>query len=216
MGQLECSLTIKQSDNRIIKDILKLLVPEVKDYFDSILNNIRDPLKNLVIDAIKKAPEYDSLLNGNLKAEFGLPDSDSRVNAIIQTLDAINVKSKKIIIKGGEQLSGGFELTMIPINFSNILKLPEATFTTEKGDDLNWLQWLLLFGNETIIKDYEVKLGPNPKSRTGMAVMRGVISGKWSVPSRFAGTVNNNWITRAIDSVDNEIENLISTNIRRV
>lgn len=216
MSQLECSLTIKQSDNRIARDILKLLVPEVKNYFDSILNNIRDPLKNLIIDAIKKAPEYDSLINGTLKAEFGLPDSDSRVNMIIQTLDNINVKSKKIIIKGGEQLSGGFELTMIPSSYSSILSLPEATFKTEKGKDLHWLEWLLLLGNETIIKDYEVKLGPDPRSRTGMAVMRGVVSGKWSVPPQFAGTANNNWITRAIDSVDNDIENLITTNMRKL
>ena len=82
-------------------------------------------------------------------------------------------------------------------------------FKQYKGTDLNWLEWLLLFGNKTIIRDYVVEFGDNPRSRTGRAVMKGVKSGKWGVPPEFAGTKNNNWITRAIESADSEINSIL-------
>lgn len=99
---------------------------------------------------------------------------------------------------------------MIQSDYTDVLNSSAAVFKTEKGTDLNWLEWLLLFGSKTIIKDYEVEFGYNPRSRTGQAIMRGVKRGKWSVPYEFSGTQNNNWITRAIDSVESDIYKTLS------
>jgi hypothetical protein len=208
MVYLKGSLQIKETDAKISRDILQALLPQVDLYFKKIFKNVSGKIEALVINAIMAAPEYGSLLSGQLKAEFGLPDSDTRVNAIVDFCKKIQVSYKDVKVSNNS-IKGGFTINMIKSDFSDILSLSVASFTTEKGDTLNWLEWLLLFGNKTIIKDYTVQLGPNPRSRTGMAVMKGVISGKWGVPNEFAGTISNNWITRSIDSVDSQIQKLL-------
>lgn len=214
MINIQGSLEIKQSDGEISQAILKALLPQVDNYFKIVFNKVSLSIKDMVINSIKNAPEYNALISGNLKAEFGLPDSESRVNNIIEFWKNIVVQYNKVKIKNGSYLVSNFTISMIQSDFSDIINSPDASFTTEKGSQLNWLEWLLLFGNQTIIKDYEIKLGPNPNSRTGLAVMKGVVSGKWSVPSEFAGTINNNWITRSIDSIESDINKLLLNSLR--
>jgi hypothetical protein len=215
MATLKASIEILESNGDISKYILNALLPQVNTYFENVFDKVSKQIEEIVITSIKNAPEYSSLISGNLKAEFGLPDSESRVNNIIEFWKNIRVKYNTVKIKNNSTLSGSFILTMIPSDYSDVINLPSANFTTEKGSKLNWLEWLLLFGNQTIIKDYEIKLGPNPNSRTGLAVMKGTIAGKWSVPPEFAGIENNNWITRAIDNVESDINKLLKNSLRK-
>ena len=89
--------------------------------------------------------------------------------------------------------------------------MDEATVTDNQGQKLPWLEWLLLRGNQIIIRNYQVRMGASPYSRTNMAVM--VQSKKnWRVPMEFAGTITNNWTTRALDKVDAQIiDNIINS-----
>ena len=57
-----------------------------------------------------------------------------------------------------------------------------------------------------------MELGPNPNSRTGMAVMVGS-NNNWRVPPAFVGTITNNWTTRAIDRIENQVGNIIQKTI---
>lgn len=209
MTNLQGFLKLEESTGEINKKILEALLPQVEKYLKKLFNKVSEQIKVVVIEAIRKAPEYQSLLTGQLKAEFGLPDSEARVNSIINVWNNLTVEYKDTKISRGS-LYGGFKISMIPKDFSDVLTLEASSFTTEKGTQLNWLEWLLLFGNKAIIKDYTIQLGPNPRSRTGMAIMKGQLAGKWSVPSSYAGTANNNWITRAIDSVDDAINEILS------
>lgn len=106
-------------------------------------------------------------------------------------------------------IKGSFSLSAIQSDYTDILAIPESILITEKGQKLEWLKWLLLFGDKTIIKDYTVVLGPNPRSRTGNAVMVQETKSRWNIPPQFAGTLNNNWITRSIDSVNDEINSIL-------
>lgn len=214
MTYIKGSLKLVETTSQINKDLLYALLPQVDTYFKGVFTKVSSQIQDLIVNSIKSAPEYEALLSGRLKAEFGLPDSDSRVSSILQFWRNIVVEYRPVKVKNNINLSANFTINMIKSDFSDAISLGAATFTTEKGSELNWLEWLLLFGNKTIIKDYEVVLGPNPRSRTGLAVMRGVISGKWSVPSEFAGTINNNWITRSIDSVDSQINKLLLDSLR--
>ena len=208
------SLSVQGSVSNIANEMLKHIVPEIEKYFSRAFDTLKEDLSSLVVDAIRMSDEYNSLLGGQLKAEFGLPDSAARVENIIKYLENTNFQYSSILVSNGK-LKGKFSLNLIQSDFSDILSLPDAVFTTEKGSQLEWLRWLLLEGDTTIIKEYEVVLGPAPNSRTGMAIMRGTTKGKWSVPPQFSGTINNNWLTRVIDSVNNDIENLINLSLKR-
>lgn len=210
---INASVKILETDNKIYNDILKALRPQVDSYFKKAFNNVKNKLSDVVIQAIKDAPEYSSLIGGELKAEFGLPDSESRVNNIIDKWRKVEFSYQKVAITG-QSLFGTFSLNMIRDDYSDVINLESARFITEKGSQLNWLEWLLLFGNQTIIKDYNVIIGSDPRSRTGMAIMKGVKSGKWGVPPQFAGTPNDNWITRAIDAADEKIIDLLNDSLR--
>jgi hypothetical protein len=210
---IRASIEIVETNEKIAKDILKALKPQVEAFFQKAFESVKDNLADIVINAIKTAPEYSALIDGQLKAEFGLPDSVDRVSTIIDKWSKVQFKYEKVVIKGS-LLFGSFSFNMIKSDYSDVINLPVASFITEKRSTLNWLEWLLLFGNQTIIKDYNVVLGSNPRSRTGMAVMKGVNSGKWSVPTQYAGTPNDNWITRAIDSADSQIMDLLNKSLR--
>lgn len=208
MSNLRGDIFIVESNSEIESKILRALKPEINKYLEKVFAKTKLKITDAIINAITNSPEYNSLISGDLKYEFGLPDSDSRVNSLLNFWKKINTDYKSISISNSK-LSGGFTISMIQSDFSDVINSSAAVFTTEKGTDLNWLEWLLLFGNKTIIKDYVIEFGANPRSRTGRAVMRGVQKGKWSVPNEFAGTKNNNWITRAIDSADSEINSIL-------
>jgi hypothetical protein len=99
---------------------------------------------------------------------------------------------------------------MIKSDFNDLISMGESVVVTEKGTDLNWLSWLLIDGDAIIISDYMFVAGPFDTSRTGMGIMR-QSGGAWRVPPEFAGQINNNWITRAIDAAASEIDNTLQS-----
>jgi hypothetical protein len=213
MSTIRTKINLVETQDEIEDKILRALRPEVNKYLKKIFDNIKPQVINIVTKAIINSPEYNSLLSGQLKYEFGLPDSDSRINTILQFWKKVNAEYKTVLIQR-KKLVGGFVINMIDQSYADVLNLSVSSFITEKGSILNWLEWLLLFGNKTIIKDYTVEIGPNPRSRTGQAVMKGIQKSKWSVPSQFSGTPNDNWITRAIDSATPQINKLFNQAIK--
>lgn len=210
---MRASLKIIEDNSTISKRIIKELKTQLLPILTYAFTKSQQEITQIVQQAIVNSETYQSLSNGQLKAEFGLPDSDNRLDGILNFWTNIYAKFDKPRISNN-QITGGFKIGMIQKDFKDVLGLPEASFITSKKDRLDWLEWLLLFGNKTIIKDYEVTFGNYRTSRTGMAIMRGVTQGKWSVPSQYAGTLNNNWITRVIDSLDQSIMTILEKNIK--
>jgi hypothetical protein len=58
-------------------------------------------------------------------------------------------------------------------------------------------------------------MGNNPRSRTGSAIMVSSQKINWRVPAQFAGTVNNNWVTRAIERLDDSLLQQIEKELER-
>ena len=208
MCAINIKATILESDDEISRLIMKALLPEINSSLNSAFYKIKERLLLLVQTAITSSPEYTSIMSGQLKYEFGLPDSAARLSEILTFWKYINVEYNRAKING-TRLSGSISISMIKSDYSDVLSSAAAILQTEKGADLQWLSWLLLFGDKTIIKTHNVVLGPSPVSRTGGAIMKASSSGKWGVPSEFSGTANNNWITRAIDSVSQDIDSLL-------
>jgi hypothetical protein len=196
--------------------ILESLKDQMQDVFNSAIPKIEQQIRVAIKNSLQAQPEYEALTRGNLRFELGVPDSQDRTDSIIDAWIS-NVSLEKSIIKmNNHGLTGGFSLSMISSDFADVLMLPAATVTDESnGYSLPWLKWLLLDGGKIIVKDYSVVFGPNRASRTGFAIMKKDKSSNWRVPAEFAGTISSNWVTRAIDSLDESINNIIQAEIER-
>lgn len=210
------SVKILESDSTIRKMILEALQEEVESTFKKAIPEITDNIQKMINQTIRDAPEYTSLLNGQLRLEFGLYDAASQVSTIVDAwTNNITVDLKPIKITNAG-LSGGFSLGMIASDFNDVLSLSSANMEdTERGYSLPWLKWLLLEGGKVLVKDYQIVFGPSPYSRTGYAIMKSDSSSNWRVPAEFAGTITNNWVTRAIDSLTDEITTMMIQQIER-
>lgn len=205
---MKISLTLLETDSYIQDQILKALAKQVEPALTKTISKITPKIQTLLEEALKEEPEYSSLTSGQLRLEFGIPDV-SAVDSMVKKLAATAKISLNSVSIKSNSLSGGLSLTALEkSSMGGLIGDDSAVVVSEKGQQLPWLQWLLYEGNKPIIRNYEVKIGSNPNSRTGMAIM--IDSDKnWRVPPAFAGTLNNNWVTRAVDRVSNSIPKLI-------
>ena len=195
------SIKILESTNIIRRKILESIVEDMNKLFSQSLKSIDNKLKSLTREFIKSTITYASLDGGVLAAHFGLPQGGekARIDSIISTINN-NIEVKFDGFKrAGNSISGGVNIGILLSSFADILNLPEAVVTTERGQQLPWLQWLLLEGNRIIITDYEIRLKVG-KGRSGGGIMVREEAGIWRVPPEYAGTDVNNWLTNSLSS----------------
>ncbi len=209
------SLKVLESSTQIQQSILKSLVSILNKNFSQASQNIATRLKKMVKEAIEAEPEYQSLMSGQLRDELGIPDPGNRVNTIVNAwANNVNVNLKPVTINGS-RITGNISIGMIKEDYSDVLGLSEAIITDRStGSSIPWLYWLLLGGGDILVKDYEIKIGPSKRSRTGNAVM--VKSKKdWRMPSKFVGVAGNNWVYRAISRLDSTIEQMMQSELEK-
>lgn len=211
---MKFSLTVLESQS----DISKLILEQIRSIIDKAINKalprISSELKQLIAEALRSQPEYASLLSGTLRAELGLSSTDV-VNKLIDAMvNTLTIETNPIVINN-KGIKGGFKLTMIKSDDINGLIYTDiASVIDDAGYSLPWLEWLLLRGNDIIVKNYSVSYTPSEYSRSGMAIMV-PSSSNWRVPPNFAGTQKDNWTTRAISSVEKDIYLILQSNIEK-
>lgn len=189
--------SLSQIQNSIYKSLSKLI--------NRALPKAKIKIENRIIPIIRQAlissPEIQSLKGGILKLEFGLDNdpTDEIVEAIVRSLE---IRVKKV----DRKLNGGISILLQPDSFQNLLNLPSANQRIESGGSLPWLSWLLTLGDQVIIANYGVEFGPG--GRSGGATMSKSYA-PYKVNSSFSGTVDNNFITRAIARSSNQIKKAI-------
>lgn len=205
-------LKILESNSQIRQSILDSIKNHIEQALNKSIGPISSEIKSVVSTALKTEPEYQSLIGGTLRIEFGISDISSVDLVIDQMVNTLNITKNPITITN-LGLSGGFILTMIRSeDIDGIINSESASVITEKGIRLPWLEWLLLHSNKPIIRNYDVKIGPNPTSRTGMGIMV-ESSQSWRVPPEYAGTQQDNWTTRAISRVEYQLPKIFENNI---
>jgi hypothetical protein len=211
---MSISISLIESANQINQNILNSLLKQVESYMNGRINKLKIEIPQIVSTAISSSPEYSSLLGGRLKYEFGIPDSSSKLAGLINIWsNNIDIVYNKPTI-AGNSIKSSFTISMIKIDFSDVLFTSYAEMRDElRGYSLPWLQWLLLEGNQVIIPSYEFIIGSNRASRTGNGIMR-PSSASWKVPSFFSGTQTDNWITRALNSAEKDIQNVLDRNFK--
>lgn len=199
---MKFSLKVLETEQEIQKAVLKALLDDASKIMATASKRLTKKLPLVIETAITSQPEYSSLINGTLKDEFGLTNPTVKIDSLLDIWSNINVTYKKPNISGN-QIKSSLSIFAIKSDYSDVLGSAAAEQVTKKGQSLQWLDWLLNQGDKIIIKEYELVSG---KGRAGNVVMRKNVKGKWGVPPQFAGTPNNNWITRAIQSISGIID----------
>jgi len=205
-----------ESENEINKRIVKQIANSLNSAIMGAVPTISSQIKNLVKNAIVSSPEYNSLQGGVLQGELGVPSSGSRLSAILSIwLKNIQI-SRKPVRPVGDKISGGVTINMIRSDYSDVLGGAESVYITSNGQQIPWLEWLLLAGDKTLVADYifteDISFGT---SRTGLGLMKYRRTGRWHVPREFAGTIQNNFVTRALSSLGGEVINIMQKEVAR-
>ena len=194
------TIELLESDALISRKILQALSTEFNNRVQQQLPVILDKVRLQTVFFLKQTDTYLSLVGGELAAHFGLPINSrhAMVDAIIQKIaDNIEGEFKPTRVRVGD-FTGGLDLRILVKDLSDILTMAEAMVTTEKGQSLPWLEWLLIKGNKFIISEHEIHLRGGT-GRSGGAIMVKNTASAWRVPSQYSGVMTNNWLTRAFD-----------------
>lgn len=150
---------------------------------------------------IQGTEEYRSLLGGQLLGELGVPGIGERLHNILATVKRSVTVESTPVIRQGERIVGSLVVKMIPADYADLLGLPDASYVTAKGTNIQWLDWLLNEGDRIIVIGYEAKMAISSqeiaRSRTGLALMRK--GSGWRVPPQWSGTADDNFLLRAFD-----------------
>lgn len=205
---MNISVKLLESNATIESKIVKALLKDCSKFMNQALNFLQNNIPNIIYDSIINSPEYLSLTKGSLRLELGLPDAAPKIDGLIKVwISNIQYNYVKPTIMNNK-IKSSINIYGIKSDFSEVLGTQYAVLVDRaRGYTLPWLSWLLLEGSKTIVSNYDVFLGPNPRSRTGLAVMKQSTSG-WGI-SEYAGTESNNWITRAIDKSTPNINDIL-------
>lgn len=174
---------------------------------------ITNRLGELLVNLVKQGRTYRSLVNGDLRYEFGLANPQSQIDPILDIVrESVEFKFELFKYSRGK-VNGGFSIVFLPNGLSKIINSPTASYKSNSYD-IDWLDWLLTKGDAIIVFDHHIVFDLNTSqsvySRTGDALMfRG---GTWRVPAEFSGTETDNFLTieaesRAFQKAANEIIN---------
>lgn len=193
------------------RELLRAVIEALQNTFERAINDAVRKIGDVVYTALTTAPEYNAMLpGGELYGEIGNPDIEKDLNIIINTLiNNIGLDATiKPLTENGNEISGYLELDLLGGGYDKILSLREAWFITEKGVPLPWLDWMLLGRNTVMIRGWHFVDTAHDTSRTGFGWM------KWGgdfTLSNYAGTEDDNWITRSLTTIQDTLEKSIES-----
>tara|TARA_R110002020_G_scaffold375555_1_gene586749 strand:+ start:749 stop:1420 length:672 start_codon:yes stop_codon:yes gene_type:complete len=181
------------------KVVLAALTKQFNSAVQRSVEVIQDQVKELVYPAIFSCREMEALRGDDLRVELGLTTTQaSGASArIAQTItNSVVVNSRR---PSGKDF-GGINLHIQPSDYANVLNVPGTSITyrskaQKQTITLEWLDWLINRGDEIIV----AKFGFEPaggKGRSGGGKMKK--GGSWRVSPQYAGTADDNFITRAL------------------
>lgn len=163
---------------------------------------IESECRSLASEWIVSCPEMVDLAAHVLSGPFGLYKGSEGV-AVAGISSAVKSSVFARVNNVSKDFTkGGISIYFQPSNFSNLLSLPQGHVDYD-GGDLHWLKWMLEFGDRVIVKNYSYK--PNSGiGRSGMGSMTN--SGSFRVPPGYSGTVDDNFVTRALSGKEQETQ----------
>lgn len=204
---------MKISTYKLEQSIVKALNSKVNEIFKAAVPGIVADTKLYVEAAIKRSSEYNSMINGQLRAELGFINGgliNSVISHIVDTVD-VEFDGFKITLN---KATGRMYIKIIAPSIEELISLPSASYLS-KGNLVDWLHWLLNMGDRIIIRDYKINYDLTQeevdRSRSGEALM--VVGKGWKVPAQYSGTPRDNFITRALSAAEINIPEIVKKRV---
>jgi hypothetical protein len=195
------------------KEFLDAITKEIKQIVSNKLSQVvesfRPDFVNFIENHLRKDDNdtYNSLSLGILKKDFGFKLGENVGESVVKEI------SKTIHFKKLPATSltvGGLRCEVLKEGIGFLLNKNFSAYDSN-GNLIDWLNWLLTAGDTIVVSDYQVFYGDysNPPSRSRGAVMVKTPSRGFRVDPNHAGTIEDNWITRAFDKAGREIEPIL-------
>jgi len=172
------------------------LTSRVRKNTPKVLSNIKDKLREALIDCHEFA-----LLKSKHYGEFGMPDIDARMGAVVNALvDTVRIDFNGFSFKSNK-LAGKVKLLGCPASNREVLQMSEAYLVSD-GGTFPWFE-ALIDSNSVAIPGFWYADGivDTSYSRTGEGVMLKRTGATWKVPLDLYGSPDANFITGAIASI---------------
>ncbi len=214
IGKFFLRTKVTQSSSQLTSNPKALESSILNNVYKASRNQIQALVTNIVRKSLRDHPTFQRIGSGALNADFGFEPgtSQGRVEGIVQSIITENTSLDLYINENIIRVS-------YIVNTEALFDLEEARVKNDSknsssgrhADSLEWLQWILLYGQKAIVRDYRIELGgfPNPPSRSQEAIMVKDYGNFWSVPGDVAGTPGDNWITQSLDTSEPLIRNII-------
>lgn len=193
----------------------------LRNSFGKNIGKLEKAVKSKFSAKIKTSSEYRSLVSprGALKLDLGLGengDGEGMLNPSKAMAEIIDLLLADVVVSITDRKEGTDFIIGVTIKLLNdinsILQSDAGRYISinKKGEhnEVPWLEWLLTGGSSSVIIGYHVAYRESDSSRTGYAIMGKGSS--FSIDSRFTGTKNDNFITRAAQLVmEEDVSDLI-------
>ena len=217
---------LRLNEGELEKLLEKEVVTQVQQLLEKIKPRIQEGAQTYVGEAIVASPEYTSLSttgagdNVTLREHFGLADPGPVLQRIVAAVQQGIVTE---LLSPTTASLGGIVVRILPNDYTAVLSVEGAEYVSQgrfrrsRGGrkifhaneshpltyKIPWLRWLLVEGAGIILAESEINTRAKFRvtSRTGRAIMvhpqARAVQG-WGVPAQYAGTTDNNWLTRAL------------------
>ncbi len=206
MTKIQITLKVLTKDDAIYSGINRAIIKQLDKKFSIVSRKFTNLIGSYIEKSITASPEYNEIIYGRLRTELGIRDPQQQLDGIIKVIQGSTTVKATKLQERSKQIMGKITIKSVLGDFSDVLGSGLGRYTSERGEDIPWLQWLLFEGDKSVVRNYSIKFGFPKYSRTGDAIMSGNIGQGWGVPSQFAGTLGNNFITKAIDASIGELE----------
>lgn len=225
-------LVLRTQPKTIEQKILKCFAEKLLPFFESAIPELKIILALYIQQQINKSITTRALINGgggenSLRGMLGIIRAQPHIENLISIIQStIDLKVKKPIVTG-RGIVGGFRLVASPAGFEEVLSSTVGQYNTEKGQIIEWLEWLisqgknpqLPQGQEVILGDYEAVFdsGDTSRGRTREGFLMVLNPGSvFVIPSQHSGIIRNNFVTRALDAASGLLKSDIIKVLKRV
>jgi|TARA_B100000519_G_scaffold78909_1_gene68222 hypothetical protein len=204
-------------ERELFKELNRLL----NQSMDKSAKELTPIIQEIIKKSLLESEELKALSSGDLIGEFGIRSSTAAIVAqqiALNVSQTVEVKPMNVSLKTKR---GGLSLKVQPNDLQNVLSIPNGSYTYhsrryKKDVTINWLDWFLTKGDAIIVAKFHFEESGGA-GRSGRGSMQKGSS--WRVRPEYSGTLDNNAITRALQSEETKaemiksIENVIKKNL---